>query len=178
MNLKPSILVFLVGGLLCSCGCDDQTAQPQETTMPRPEDFPIVKGDYRMTNEWSIALPDEHRRRFEDGSLVIWRPGITMWINAWGMQDGETPKTTLERIKSEAHPSPVQTFEPEGGVGSRFGYLLHEQEEGDERWALYTFTVGSSGYLQMALYFDNKSDLEKAKQLWLGVKETPESGNQ
>jgi len=70
---------------------------------------------------------------------------------------------------------PVEVFEPDGAGVLRFAYLLHEQEQGDDRWAFYTFSVGASGHVQMSIYFDKYSDLEKAKQLWLSVKEMPES---
>ena len=36
--------------------------------------FPLTQGRYAMTELWGIDLGElEFRRRFEDGSLVLWR---------------------------------------------------------------------------------------------------------
>jgi lipopolysaccharide/colanic/teichoic acid biosynthesis glycosyltransferase len=37
-----------------------------------------------MTPEWALVLPEKFNRRIEDGSMVFWRPGLTVWINVWG----------------------------------------------------------------------------------------------
>jgi hypothetical protein len=176
MNLKLSVLGLVVVGLLCSCGCSQNSSEPQEKLMPKPEDFPLVTGEYRMTKTWSISLPEEYRCRFEDDSLVIWRPGITMWISAWGMQDGETPASTLASIKSDTNYPPAEVLELQHPTCLCYGRFYHETDnadgEPDDRWTLTTFTIGQSGQVMMSVYFDEKSDLEKAKQLWLSIKET------
>ena len=57
-------------------------------------DFPVAEDNYQMTDEWSLTLPLPFNRRFEEGSLVIWRPRLTFWINVWGNDNrvGLTPK--------------------------------------------------------------------------------------
>jgi hypothetical protein len=57
----------------------------------------------------------------------------------------------------------------------RFGYLLREKPNNEpERWALYTFTFGKDGHVLMAIYFDQKQDLEIAKKIWFSITETPQ----
>jgi hypothetical protein len=143
-----------------------------------PPQFPRVRGDYQMTREWRVTLPDEYAKRFEKGELgtdlVLWRSGITCWITIYNQKVGETPATALEWRKGNKPKDAVQEFEVRDSKPLRYGYLLHETPKDDkERWALYTFTFGESGRVLMAIYFDRQSDIETAKKICFSITETP-----
>lgn len=143
---------------------------------PRPQ-FPRVRGDYQMTLNWRVTLPDEYAKRFEEGrfgtDLVLWRPGITCWTTAYNQKEGETPTTTYEWRKAEAPKDAVEIFEFSTSKPLRFGYLLHEKPKDDpERWALYTYTFGERGHVLMAIYFDRRQQIETAKKIWFSITET------
>ena len=70
--------------------------------MPLHPDYPIVTGNYQMTDEWSVALPEEFNRRIEDGSLVLWRPALTFWITIWGNDKGTSEEKRLASILETA----------------------------------------------------------------------------
>ena len=142
-----------------------------------PPQYQRVRGEYQISSEWRVTLPDEYERRFEKGEfgmdLVLWRSGITCWTTVYGQKKGEMPEKTLEWRKSEASTNAVQVFEFRDSKPLRFGYLLHEKpKDTPERWAFYTFTFGESGHVMMAIYFDNSQDLETAKKIWLSITET------
>jgi hypothetical protein len=67
-------------------------------------DFPVIEGDYRITREWSVTLPIPFNRRIEEGSLVLWRPQLTFWINVWGNDNNEGAANRIDWILSEASP--------------------------------------------------------------------------
>lgn len=145
-----------------------------------PADFPLVSGIYKMTKGWEIDLGNqEFRRRVEDGSLVIWRPGITMWIGVWEYPKEESRSSFIERKRSRSGlPSGSEIIEiPANGNTSYFGYFFSETEQGSERWSLQTFTFGPSDHVLMAIYFDDKRDVETAKKLWKGVRTVTTGGN-
>ena len=130
-----------------------------------------------MTQGWRVVLPEDYAKRFEEGqygtNLVLWRPGVTCWTTVYGLKKGETPASTYEWIKRDASKEAVQTFEFCDTKPLRFGYLLHEKpNDAPERWALYTHTIGETGYVLMAIYFDNKEDVETAKKIWFSITET------
>ena len=141
--------------------------------------FPMVKGRYQMTDNWSIELKDEYKKRFEDGSLVLWRPGITSWIVVYNAKPGKTREDALKWRKQESDKKKVQEFETSDAKYLRYAYLVFEKTEHDERWALYSFTFGKdSGHVMMATYFDDKKDLEKAKQLWMSLQRSDGPGGE
>jgi hypothetical protein len=57
----------------------------------------------------------------------------------------------------------------------RFGYLLMESDdEKGARWALYATTVSPVGsHLWIAFYFDQKEDLDWAREAWDSVRFRP-----
>lgn len=133
-------------------------------------DYPVVQGHYDMTPEWSIELPMPFNRRFEDCSLVLWRPGITAWIVVWGNDQAEPVEVRMRALKARRAP---QAFDEQAftrdGVGYQL-YRLHESADDGRTAAAYTFAFSDAGHVQMAVYFDNEADLPVVESLWRGLR--------
>ncbi len=126
-----------------------------------PPDFPIVEGRHGLTKNWMLVLPDKFARRIEEGALVLWRPGITLWITAWGNDRGESPASRLASVSAKISPDAREIQRATEGDVLRFSYRL--TEDGQE--ALYSFTVSPAGHLQMAIYFDDEANVETARAI-------------
>jgi hypothetical protein len=81
------IALILTVAFLALAGCE----RPQTAShgMLHPE-FPVIEGRYQMTPDWAVTLPQPFNQRFEDDSLVFWRPGITVWTIVWGNDKNES----------------------------------------------------------------------------------------
>jgi len=154
---------------------ENKDSPPKEGEIP--PHFPQVSGEYQMTEAWWVTLPNEFAKRYEEGDfgtdLVLWRKGLTCWTTVYGMKAGETPASTLAWLKKGPSERIVQTFEHTDSTTLRYAYLIRESaEEGQPpRWALYSFVVGKSGHILMAIYFDQESDLKVARKIWLSITE-------
>lgn len=142
-----------------------------------PPSFPLVRGEYQMTENWHVTLPEEFAKRFEKGEfgtdLVLWRPSITCWITVYGQKKDETPEATYAWRKARVSKDAVEVFEFRDTKPLRLAYLTRETpKDAPERWALQTFTFGTSGHVLMAIYFDRREDLEIAKRIWRSTSET------
>lgn len=126
-----------------------------------PPGFPLVEGRYALTKQWMLVLPAPYARRVEDGSLVLWRPGITLWINAWGNDRKESQAARLASMTSQISSSARDVTQSIVDGVLRFTYLL--SEDGPE--ALYAFAFSDAGHLQMAIYFDAPSDAAVALEI-------------
>lgn len=140
-----------------------------------PPHFPRVSDEYQMTRDWRITLTAEFAKRFEKGKggtdLVLWKKGMTCWISIYS-KDGMTPESTLEWLKEKHADGALETFEHAKQLPYRLGSLYFEKPDDDHsRWALYTYTIGKSGHVLMAIYFDDKEQLEEAKRIWFAVEE-------
>lgn len=134
--------------------------------------FPVVSGAYTLTADWTINLPGEFNLRFEEKDLVIWRPGITLWIAVWGNDEGDTPDQRLSQLVDEIDVGAFHLVtEPDRDI-RRFRYRLNEAGADGRVAPFYSFVAGQTGHVQMAIYFNDESDLPLAEQIWRSVRES------
>ena len=123
-----------------------------------PKGYPLVDGHYQLTAEWSIDLPSQFARRIEEGSLVLWRPGLTVWCDAFG-NDHRTSRTVrLKEIRSKISSAASAIREESGPKVTRLVYRLRDQNADGPVESVTSFTFSDDGYLQMAVYFDAPDD--------------------
>ena len=128
-------------------------------------DFPVVKGQYQMTPEWAITLDQPHNRRVEDGSLVLWRPGFTVWINVWGNDNNESIKARLKWITADSSPNAYEIKSQSLDFGHRYTYRLNETENDNVTYTYNGFVLGLDSHVQATVYFDSEGDLKEAKSV-------------
>jgi hypothetical protein len=171
----PRVGLALLLTALVGCGREEAepapVAAPASTKESPVTEFPQVQGSYAMTREWSLVLAAPMKKRFEDGSLVLWRPGLTVWVVVYGNGDGP-PAAQLAAVTADASPQRFDAIEETSGGSLRFGYRLREGADDGRRPAFYGFVFGASGYVQMAIYFDDEAALATATALWRSVHET------
>ncbi|MCK4635468.1 MAG: hypothetical protein KAT32_01265 [Candidatus Moranbacteria bacterium] len=130
-------------------------------------DFPIIKGEFQMTKNWSINLPIDFNKRIEEGSLVIWKKDFTIWINVLGSEKF-TKKEQINFVKNNISKDHYDFFEENESGLYRFKYKLDEFEDCLE---VNTFVFGELGYVQMSFYYDNDKDTDIVNKIWRSVKE-------
>jgi hypothetical protein len=130
-----------------------------------PPGFPIVEGEHALTATWSLHLPEKFARRVEDGSLVLWRPGLTIWLAAWNNDHGESQAERLAWIKESASPKRYAERESNAGKVTRFSYRLRDENEDRSVESLSAYIINDDGHLQMSVYFDDPADEATALKL-------------
>lgn len=118
-------------------------------------DYPIVEGEVQLTSDWSLSLEQPHNKRVEDGSLVLWRPNFTIWINVYGNDNEETAERRLEWIKSESSPDAFDIVSERKDCCSLYAYRLTEARQDSKVHAYYSYVVAPHGHVQLANYFDD-----------------------
>ncbi len=131
--------------------------------------FPVVEGPYQMTKDWALVLPRPFNRRIEDGQLVLWRPGHTIWVAAWGDERRLSPAEQLKSIRSTISREAFDIEEESDTSTARLGYRLIERRGKATVYAHYSFVTGQAGYIQMAQYLDDEGDLSAAKTIWRSI---------
>jgi len=128
-----------------------------------PKGFPLVDGSYRLTDEWTIELPSQFARRIDNGSLVLWRPGLTIWLDAYGNDHQTSRGVRLREIRQGIAKRATAIKETADSRLSRLTYRLREasaaRTDGDPSVeALHGFVFSATGHLQIAIYFDDDAD--------------------
>jgi hypothetical protein len=123
-------------------------------------DFPVVSGDYLMTTGWHVSLPEEFNRRIEDGSLVLWRPELTFWINVWNNDNQLTVDQQLNAILNSASDDRSDEKIDRDSAITRLTYELTEidpERANAEYRSISGYVISSRGYAQISAYYDSPS---------------------
>lgn len=173
-NYDPEIIPFLTyppgteiarnaEGKLETIGPDAE--EPDVILLP-----PVLKGTVRVPQCWRFDISEQMFRRIDGGSLVFWRPGLTLWMDLY-----TTPGQPIEErigeilsIKNEAAADLERRDEP-GLVKMR--YSLTETVDGKELRGVYLFGFTEEEELHLAAYYDNEAELKEIDKIWetLGV---------
>jgi hypothetical protein len=131
-------------------------------------DFPVVSGSYQMTDEWSATLPEGFNRRIEDGSLVLWRPELTFWINVWGTKDDASLEKRLAAILDRSNPQRTDEQVERSSTLVRVTYEVPEHDP-TRRVPNYKSISGHvlapASQVQISAYYDSKSARSLAYQV-------------
>jgi hypothetical protein len=130
-----------------------------------PLGYPLVKGEHELTPTWTIHLPQLFARRIEDGSLVLWRPGLTVWLCAWRNDRGESQAERLANFKKSASETRFAEREVVADGITRFDYRTRGKSGDAEVESLNAFIFSDDGYLQAGIYFDDPADETTARRL-------------
>jgi hypothetical protein len=134
-----------------------------------PPGFPIVEGDHELSEKWMIYLPERFARRFEEGSLVLWRPGLTIWLTAWDNNHGDSQAKRLAGIRQALSKERFAEQESNAENVTRYSYRLRDENDDGPVESLYGFVIADDGHLQMAIYFNDLADEAEARQLVANV---------
>lgn len=125
---------------------------------------------FRITPEWIIDLPEEFKRRVENGELVFWKTGITVVTAVFRLPYGIGKLELLNQIQQKMPENTFETLVSTQGAIVGLGYTRIEQRAGkNNRLSLYTFTASDTSCLQTAFYLDDPADLEWAKAIWNSI---------
>jgi hypothetical protein len=109
----------------------------------------------------SITLPVPFARRIEDGSLVLWRPGLTLWILAFNNDQRESQADRLASTKNIMSPKATSVREDAAAGLTRLTYRLLE----DGVKSVTAIIIGDAGHLQASIYFDEEADAATALRI-------------
>lgn len=138
--------------------------------------FPVVEGLYRLTEDWLVQLPGKFNQRVEDGSLVLWRPGFTIWVDVYGNDNQQSIDKRLNDLIADSSPKRYSNITEKSEQVSRYSYRLNENSDDDRTDAFYCFAVSQSGHMMMAIYFDDPNDIIRAEEVWRNISPKPNAG--
>ncbi|WP_281544830.1 hypothetical protein [Grimontia sp. SpTr1] len=128
-------------------------------------DFPIVEGHYQMTSDWGVFLAEKYNRRIEDSDLVLWRPGMTIWVSIWENDDGKSQEELLSWIKEGTSKDAFEESVYTNESVTFYSYSLSETTDDERQPAFYCFALSNTSYVQMAIYYDEPLAKSSVKDL-------------
>ena len=129
-------------------------------------DFPVVSGDYRISEDWALTLPVEMNRRMEDQHLVLWRRGFTVWMSLRKNCYEESIQERLQRLQLDTSADAFGASVWAGDTHARYSYRLDEVRQEGVVYALYGFALKEDGHLHVVIEVDREADLADAESLF------------
>ncbi len=114
-----------------------------------------------MPMGWRMHLPGDFNRRVEDGSLVLWRPELTLWINVWNNDLKASTDELLERLRAQADPARGNEQLDRSDALIRLSYELADEDAEDAEDAAAQYVsinadvIAAAGYVQVSAYYDS-----------------------
>ena len=135
--------------------------------------FPFLVGRVALTEEWTIDLPRAFKQRFEESQMVLWCPGLTVWLSVWENNKNQSAPDRQSAFAAEASPGKFDeiTIEQDGVL--YYSYRIIEASDDQRVAALQGFAFAEWGHLQLSIYFDDESDAELANQLLRSANSQP-----
>jgi hypothetical protein len=135
---------------------DDSERDPAAAGLP--PGMAVVQDRVRLGKSWTLDLDSPFRRRVENGSLVLWRPGMTLWIDVYARQD-RSIADFMGELRSDIAPGAFdQRTEQRDGL-QILSYRLRKESEDDRAPMLYTCVVGPAGQVEIHGYLDREDDV-------------------
>lgn len=155
--------------------CTSGKLEVVNRTGPPPITFllPALPGCVRATPSWSFEASSRLLRRVEEGSLVLWRPNFTIWLNDYSDSLSTTPEKRLARIRTNiSYSSRSHEYSSDGGI-VRFRYFLSEEcETGSPQQACYLFALTDTEELHLSIYYDDPNLEPEISRIWSTVAKT------
>ena len=122
-----------------------------------------------ITNHWSIELDADFFRRVDDGDLVLWKPGRTVYAAVY-WTDVAAAEEAIARMVEGRPGVPRRTFDrSEPGLAGH-AYLLPEGEGAARYWGLNTWTACRMSVACVTFYFRHVGELDWALRAWQSVR--------
>lgn len=126
---------------------------------------PIEDGKVKITENWSFDIESRLLRRLENSSLVVWKPGLTIWMNAYNAND-LTIEQRVENVISKRSTGAFDIKESKGGELIKLGYRLVEEGEEGEQPSAYIFGFTEKYEVHLTIYFDDEKYLKDIEEVF------------
>lgn len=134
-------------------------------------DYPVVEGDFPLTAQWSVELPAPFNKRLEEEHLVLFRPGLRIFVGVWNNDDAQSQEARLAHVRDAASSDRYDEKTSTDGDVWLYGYRLKEADSDSPCDALYAFGLGTQGHVDLACFVDDESKLALAEQVWHSLDE-------
>ena len=127
--------------------------------------LPVEKGPVKITENWGFNVDSHMLKRFDNGSLVIWRPGFTIWLNAY-TPDNPDVHERISNLLNRISPGRTHLEQVELNGLKKVRYFLDEEVDGEVQSSANIYGFTESHELHMAIYFDDSEYKSEVQNIW------------
>jgi hypothetical protein len=168
-NIDPDVIPFLTWPVGTVVERSSPSGPLKVTEGPdQPPDIqllpPVSVGLLRFSDAWQLTSPRRLLRWLSHGDMVLWRPGLTVWLAVL-----QGPDDVEARIRSLRKSASADATHVSHQVTPALGRLSYRLEE-DGKAGLYGFLRTRTDELHLAAYFDEDEDEAEARAIWASAR--------
>jgi len=130
---------------------------------------------HRITEKWTIEINNLFERSIEEDGTLYYTTGdksirLAVWTSDKNKDELYLDYQQNIENRDQAKSKTLEKFEFSDNDMLRIGYLI-EENDADKKYAvIYGFSIIDKGIIEMAIYFDEKTDFDWAINTWKNVK--------
>lgn len=168
-NYDPEIIPFLM--YPPGTQIERNSSGRLEITSPDPEEPeiillpPVVAGTVLVPQRWRFDIRGRMFRRIDGGSLVLWRPGLTLWLDVY-TANHQTMDERIRGILSIKNEKATDLIRRDEEEMVKMRYSLTETVADKELHGVYVFGFTEEEELHLAAYYTSEADRKEIEIIW------------
>jgi hypothetical protein len=126
---------------------------------------PVEKGNINITNEWSFDVSTRMVKRIDKGSLVVWRPGFTLWIDAYKPEDKDI-NARERKLLDIISPERINFESIRQDQLQKIRYELTEESGEYIQKSAYISGLTESQEIHITIYYDDPKSISEIDEIW------------
>ena len=174
LKIDSSIEKILLKGVGSVYERADEHASWQKITDFELEDDYLVT--HQLSEKWTIDINNLFERIAEtDGDVLYTTGDKSVRLFVCNEQDKTRAEIYQERIqyikdRDQSVAKTLDTFDFSDEQVLKVGYMINERDKHKTYQVIYADSIIDDQYLMLALYFDDKNDLDWAIETWKSIK--------
>lgn len=151
----------------------DASGAPDVSSATLPPGVAVAQGRVLLSEDWHLDLPTPFWRRREQGSLVLWRPALTLWIDVADHDAASASDYAALRL-AEVPRRASDLCQTRRDRVVQFSFRLRSASARCP--ALHTLVAGPQSYVRVHAYFDREPEATAASALLETISVAPPFG--
>lgn len=170
-NYDPEIIPFLtypVGTRVTRALPGEPLEVVEGPSEPPPMRFlmPYRKEPTLLGGGWIVIPPANMLRRLDDGSMVLWKPGLTFYLDLFSAPSTTAIADWAKGIRDRASPDRTDEALIDGPITTLSYRLVERRSPESAQPAWYGFARVGENVIHIAGYFDGEEDEALARAFW------------
>lgn len=129
---------------------------------------------HRLTEKWIIEINNLFERSIEADGTLYYTTGdksirLAVWNSDKDKQELYTDYNQDIESRDQSKDKTLEKFEFSDKDIARIGYLIEEHDSDKTYSVIYGFSIIDQGIIQIAIYFDERSDFDWAINTWKSI---------
>ncbi len=164
-NLDAGVVRFLDQpvGSVYERGPGGELVRWKPCSVPEANVFtiPDAQGETALDGNWTASFAMRFKRRIEGENMVIWRPGLTFWMQGWSTNEQESA-SLRSHLEGNLPPGARDVVREQDDDSWRTMFRVDSSVADKRRPALLALVWSRGNVLQVSAYFDDEADLASA----------------